>query len=175
MITKQSTPSSGSGLYTDEAIKKGTILFSHDDWVEDEKEGWVTLTAAEMQSLTGEKRSLFLRYCYDLDFDKTIGTFDWNCARHIANYMNHSCDPNMVYDSRDNIIARRDIAPGEELTVDYGTFIANFDQEFTCSCGAHNCRKKITKDDWKTLVPVYGIHFAAFLQDEIKKLRKEGA
>lgn len=35
-------------------------------------------------------------------------------------YMNHSCDPNLRVTEDDFLVAVRDIAPGEELTIDYG-------------------------------------------------------
>ncbi len=55
-------------------------------------------------------------------------------------YMNHSCDPNafirVVPGSKVGIFARRDIQPGEELTIDYGD---PYHPE-VCRCGAANCR-----------------------------------
>jgi hypothetical protein len=33
-------------------------------------------------------------------------------------YLNHACDPNALGTERDAIIAVRDIAPGEEITID---------------------------------------------------------
>lgn len=35
-------------------------------------------------------------------------------------YMNHSSDPNLRVTEDDFLVATRDIAPGEELTIDYG-------------------------------------------------------
>ena len=49
----------------------------------------------------------------------------------LANFMNHSCDPNT-----DGEIAIRDIKQDEELTYDY-----NDEEDFVCSCGSQNCRK----------------------------------
>lgn len=55
-------------------------------------------------------------------------------------YMNHSCDPNafirVVPGLKVAIFARRDILPGEELTIDYRD---PYHPE-VCRCGAANCR-----------------------------------
>ena len=55
-------------------------------------------------------------------------------------YINHSCDPNafirVVPGEKVAIFARRDIRPGEELTIDY----RDPDHPEVCRCGAANCR-----------------------------------
>ncbi|HEX8557522.1 MAG TPA: SET domain-containing protein-lysine N-methyltransferase [Pyrinomonadaceae bacterium] len=55
-------------------------------------------------------------------------------------YINHSCDPNafmrILPGERVAIFARRDIEPGEELTIDY----RDPDHPEVCKCGAANCR-----------------------------------
>jgi hypothetical protein len=56
-------------------------------------------------------------------------------------YLNHACAPNCEWDFRDDRIfirALRDIAPGEELTIDYA-----YEPEpplEACACGAAQCR-----------------------------------
>jgi len=55
-------------------------------------------------------------------------------------FMNHSCDPNafirVVPGLKVAVFARRDIQPGEELTIDYRD---PYHPE-VCRCGAANCR-----------------------------------
>jgi SET domain-containing protein len=55
-------------------------------------------------------------------------------------FINHSCDPNafirVVSAEKVAIFARRDIQPGEELTIDYRD---PYHPE-VCHCGAPNCR-----------------------------------
>ena len=57
-------------------------------------------------------------------------------------FINHSCDPNafmrILPGDRIAIFARRDIQPGEELTIDY----RDPDHPAVCRCGAPNCRSK---------------------------------
>jgi SET domain-containing protein len=69
---------------------------------------------------------------YDLD-----GDVEWNHARRI----NHSCDGNCEsQDVRGHvwIVARRDIAPGEELLYDYRFPFSEW-RHHPCRCGAKDC------------------------------------
>ncbi|MBO0709521.1 MAG: SET domain-containing protein-lysine N-methyltransferase [Candidatus Dormibacteraeota bacterium] len=58
-----------------------------------------------------------------------------------ANYGNHSCEPNTApLDPRQgDRVALRDIAAGEELTVDYAP-LSPLGWEMPCNCGAPGCR-----------------------------------
>jgi len=67
-------------------------------------------------------------------------------------YINHSCDPNadaVVIDGSLFIFALREIAPGEEVTVDY---LNSFEQDRSvCQCLAAACRQRYSKGriiDW---------------------------
>jgi SET domain-containing protein len=55
-------------------------------------------------------------------------------------YINHSCDPNafirIVPGLKVAVFARRDIQPGEELTINY----RDPEHPEVCRCGAPNCR-----------------------------------
>lgn len=65
------------------------------------------------------------------------GDVPWNPARRI----NHSCAPNCESEEERGriwIVARRDIAPGEELSYDYGFPIAE-GRDHPCRCGAPDC------------------------------------
>ena len=169
MIQKKSVRPGHWGIFSSDFIPEGKELFSKDEWTEDEKEGWTMLTVEEILELSPDRQELYLHFSYDLDFGCTIGTFDWKYARHVSNFMNHSCNPNMAYGPHDTIVASRDILPMEELTIDYGTFIVNFDQPFQCGCGVENCRHSILAEDWKKLAPLYGEQFPEFI---VKRLRK---
>jgi hypothetical protein len=157
------------GVFTRGSISANDLVFSFDDWIEDEQEGWITISSEELNNFSKEDRLKFLRYCYDRDFGVIIGTLEWDKAKHVSNFINHSCEPNLVYDYNDNIIASRDIAPGEELYLDYGNFIVNTDQDFTCGCGKSSCRKHIKKDDWKIVAHKYGFHFPKFLHPKLEE------
>jgi len=59
-------------------------------------------------------------------------------------FINHSCAPNTFFrctPERAEVYALRDIAAGEELTVDYGE--SHHNGHLPCACGAKNCRGRI--------------------------------
>jgi SET domain-containing protein len=59
-------------------------------------------------------------------------------------FTNHSCAPNAVLrirQGRVEIYAMRAIAPGEELTVDYGE--SHHEGRLACRCGAARCAGKL--------------------------------
>ena len=39
-----------------------------------------------------------------------------------------------------NVILNRDVKKGEELTLDYGSFLDETMEPFQCNCGSVNCR-----------------------------------
>ena len=99
-------------------------------------------------------------YSADDEFDDTYAlildgehdeTVLWDLVDQ-TRWFNHSCDPNTEVRSRwdDEAklvrawwVARRDIAPGEEITYDYA-FSAEVAE--VCHCGAANCRGLIVDD-----------------------------
>ena len=57
----------------------------------------------------------------------------------------HHCDPNCTVDMERRVfIARRDIATGERITMDYHETEDVLFRGFTCRCGAPNCRGRVT-------------------------------
>ena len=170
MIEKKMLGDDFYGIFATDFMSSGDLVYSWDGWVEDEVYGWDILTVDEVSRLKGIERKKFLRYAYDISFGSMVGTFDWSRAKHTSNFMNHSCQPNMVYDENNSIVAARDIYPGEELTVDYGNFIVNIDQDFNCNCGNFDCRHRVKKDDWKKLVFKLGYQFPVFMHEEIRKV-----
>ncbi|HWH63837.1 MAG TPA: SET domain-containing protein-lysine N-methyltransferase, partial [Ginsengibacter sp.] len=66
----------------------------------------------------------------------------WDNAPAEWSPQNHSCDPNTKYSGL-NVIATKPITIGEELTLDYTSFLNNEMESFICNCGAGNCKKVI--------------------------------
>jgi len=86
-----------------------------------------------------------------------------------AHYANHACDPNAWYGDAYTFVARRDIAAGAEITIDYGTISGADGLDMTCQCGATGCRGVITSDDWRIpeLHDRYRGHWAPALEARI--------
>jgi hypothetical protein len=136
-------------------------------------EGWVRLDRRQVRKLPRDAKKLFLRYGLDQDFDQIIGPVDIRYVTTPDNFINHSCDPNLRYDADGNVVAARAIAQGEQVFIDYGCFIVNFDEPFDCACGAPNCRGRIRKQDWKKLAATYGMNMPRYLHNKIATLRNE--
>ncbi|MGE5426230.1 MAG: SET domain-containing protein [Bacillota bacterium] len=96
-----------------------------------------------------------------------------NNGESLGYFINHSCEPNTWMSGAFTIIARRDIAPGEEVTADYALWEArgdDFVSKWECKCGKPNCRKRITGKDWKSadLQERYKDHFSPLINKWIK-------
>jgi hypothetical protein len=92
----------------------------------------------------------------------------------LAHLVNHSCNPNAGFAGQIATVAVRDIAVGEEICFDYAMCDGSPYDEFTCLCGAANCRKRISGNDWQIpeLWERYKGHFSPYLQRRIDQLRK---
>jgi SET domain-containing protein len=90
-----------------------------------------------------KRRSELSKFTYLFTLDP-YWTIDGAAGGSGAEYVNHSCEPNLVSRIvRGHIlyVALRDIQPGEELTIDY-----RFDKDVekvVCRCGSVNCRGTI--------------------------------
>jgi hypothetical protein len=62
-------------------------------------------------------------------------------------HVNHSCDPNAYehFDGDSYLVARRTIATGDEITIDYNINITN-GTAWACHCGAKRCRGEVAGD-----------------------------
>jgi uncharacterized protein len=92
-----------------------------------------------------------------------------------GDYINHSCNPNAGISGNIGVVAMRDIAANEEVCYDYAMTDGTSYDEFTCACGAPNCRGRITGDDWRNpiLWERYDGYFSFYLQRRIEQLKSE--
>ena len=92
----------------------------------------------------------------------------------LTDFINHSCDPNVWMQDEVTLEARRDIAIGEELTIDYAMFEGSEDwvPPWACLCGSACCRGEFTGQDWrrKDLQERYRDHFSPFINERIRRL-----
>jgi hypothetical protein len=91
----------------------------------------------------------------------------------VAGSINHSCDSNLWLPDEVTIVARRAIAPGEELTLDYALTTVEPDWQLDqhCQCGTTSCRQIIRGTDWQLpdVQQRYRGHFAPFINERIRK------
>ncbi len=103
----------GVGVFAIRPIPKGTLLFSSDEeicWIE----------GKEIAKLPKTLRELYEDFCI-------IKDGRYGCPRNFNDltmgwYLNDSTTPNIVVDEDYNLWAVRDIAEGEELTIDSSRF-----------------------------------------------------
>jgi hypothetical protein len=128
-VIKNSSRIHGRGLFAIAAIAKGEIVVV---------KGGVVMSRARRDEL-----------------EKTLGPFDVQIGDDLfigpdtpqtleAGMMNlnHSCDPNVVFEGQITFVAWRDIAAGEELTLDYATGDDVAGGKSVAKIGAiRNCRK----------------------------------
>ena len=90
-----------------------------------------------------KKRSHEREFTYFFTLDP-YWTIDGAVGGSGAEYINHSCEPNLtsrIVKGHILYVSLRDIRPGEELTIDY-----RFDKKVervACKCGAEKCRGTI--------------------------------
>jgi len=112
-IYKDSSKIDGMGIFAGEFVPKGTIIYYHSS--EDNH-----LLKTEFLSLSDEEKERIYKFGVEDEGGNWVVT-DGDA--------NHSCDANILSLFVDGIycdIAARDIQAGEEVTIDYGLFIARF-------------------------------------------------
>lgn len=90
-----------------------------------------------------------------------------------ADNFNHSCNPNAGLLGQNALVAMRGILSGEEVCFDYAMIDSTPYDEFQCSCGEPNCRKRIKATDWQLpeLWKRYEGYFSPYIQTWIDQLK----
>lgn len=132
------SPEIGVGVFARAPIPKGTVVY-----IKDPLE--ICIPSDDTRLLQEGVRSIIDRYSYTEANGNRILSWD------LAKYVNHSCDPNTISTGYGFEIAIRDIAPGDEITDDYG--LLNIEQVMACNCGSSRCRKRIRPDDLQRHYP----------------------
>ena len=125
---------SGYGIFANQRIKKFEVIFSGEGL----SQRIVSKSYVEANWNQRQKTD-FKHYAYPISKEVYI-LWDENPVNWAP--QNHSCTPNTAYDGL-NVIALRDITRGEELTVDYASFIDESMDPFACHCGSENCREMV--------------------------------
>lgn len=103
----------GIGLFSDEDIKRGTIVWKTNDEVsfnKYSKEEWNQLK----KRLSKECFKQIKKYSYMHDYDGC-----WRIDLDDARFINHSENPNTVISRNKNLITTRLIKKGEEILINY--------------------------------------------------------
>jgi len=146
----------GKGLFAEEDIKEGEIVFIKNGHIVNHEE------MMELEERLGE-------YSLQITDDFYLCSRTQEEVESTAIFINHSCDPNVGPDGQVSFVALRDIEFGEELCYDYA-MTTDRDYSLDCNCGSQQCRGVITGKDWQLeeLQDRYGDNFAWFI---LKKIR----
>ena len=118
------SPIHGVGLFADEVIPKGTIIWKYHPELDR------AYTDEDLKSFDEESTKFLITYCF-----KYSGKY-YLCVDN-ARFMNHSENPSCVDVGDDSVtetdmgytMTGRDIQVGEELTCDYSGFGSNHSKE----------------------------------------------
>jgi len=146
------------GMYALEAIKPGDLVEAH------EEQSHVLVSEKHVrENWNAEQQSWFAQYAYPLTDEVFVS---WSPDPEHWKPINHSCNPNAWLRGL-NLVARRKIRAGEEITIDYATFYNERMDDFVCHCGAAGCRKIIRGTDYREdFVAAYGDHVSDYVRSK---------
>ena len=151
------TADCGYGVLAREPIPAGTLVVMF---------GGIVITAAEFEELPVSMQ----HFPFQVADDLFLGPRDESDIG-MGERINHSCAPSVGFSGAIALVALRDIAKGEPITLDYATCVASDDDAFRmeCRCGASNCRGTITGQDWKIPDVQERLfrHFQPFIQTKV--------
>ena len=161
------SPIEGKGMFASAPIKQGevvniwggAVLLTEDDIAGNQAKKWQA--KGYVWATIGE--GLYLARLLRED------------EEDLTNFINHSCDPNVWMQDEVTLVARQDIAVGQELTIDYALFEGTEDwvSPWKCHCGSELCRGSHTGTAWrrKELQIRYRNHFSPFICERIRRLQ----
>jgi hypothetical protein len=115
----------GKAIYAGQRFAKGQEIVTFHGPVEDRSALPAELTLANDRFL-------------QIDRDRFIGP-----SGDVDDLINHSCDPTAGIESSQlgvRVVALRDLAAGEEVTIDYSTTTLDAEWSMECYCGSRACR-----------------------------------
>lgn len=132
----------GYGIYATQDLAAGQLIFKG----EEKSQRLVTRRHVD-QHWTAAEKETFRRYAYPIS-DEVFILWDNNPAEWAP--QNHSCNPNTAYDGL-NVLSLHAITKGEELTLDYASFLDENMEPFQCRCGSANCRGTVSGQPKNTI------------------------
>ncbi|MDP2479174.1 MAG: hypothetical protein Q8W51_11825 [Candidatus Palauibacterales bacterium] len=146
----------GYGLHATRALHAGERILAF----EERAHTLVSLSRVEA-SWDEFRRSWFDRYAWPLTEETWV---IWSENPEEWKPVNHSCDPSAWLEGLD-VVARRPLAPGDEITLDYATFYNERMPAFECACGSEACRGIVRGTDClEPFVERYGEHVSDYVR-----------
>ncbi|MEO8172833.1 MAG: SET domain-containing protein-lysine N-methyltransferase [Sediminibacterium sp.] len=89
-------------------------------------------------------------------------------------YINHSCEPNVFFDTTGmQLLALKEIQPGDELMFFYPSSEWNMTQAFDCFCGTAKCLHRIQGAAHLTKEEATRYKLTGFIQQQLLKRKKK--
>jgi MFS family permease len=155
-VTVRPSPIEGSGLFATEPIRAGeTVAVVGGEPIDDQRLAQIDASGQPYDSIAVAAGVHLL-----LD------------SAHPIRYGNHSCTPNLWLADATTLVARRDIAAGDELTQDYAVYTGVESWTMPCHCDTDGCRRVVTGRDWRLpqLRQAYGDRWSPALLVRIRQL-----
>ncbi len=152
----------GLGLVATRAVDAGEVVIR----LEETPQRIVSLARVEA-AWPERERERFDRHAWPLSDDVWVlwedDPEDWRIPRH-------SCDPNVWFEGLD-LVARRPIEGGGEITVDYATFHTERMPALSCECGSTMCREVIIAGpEADNALAAYGEHLSPYKRQRLAPL-----
>jgi D-alanine--D-alanine ligase len=125
----------GYGIYATRDMEANDLIFKGEEMAQR-----IVTRRHVLQNWNIKEKEIFARYAYPLSNEVYL-LWDDNPGGWAP--QNHSCNANTGYSGL-NVIALRSIQKGEELTLNYASFLDETMEPFNCQCGAPNCSGLIT-------------------------------
>lgn len=160
-LVVRDSPIDGRGLFLDVGLPAGTVVV---------RLGGRLVSSAELEAvLRGAEADPEAPYVDTVTVDDDAHlVLPPNTPAH---FVNHRCDPTLWLVGPYELATRRDVAAGEEATIDYGTVSGADGFAMACRCGAAACRGEVTSADWARaeLQERYRGHWPPALQTRIDR------
>lgn len=132
---------------------------------------------ARRSFVTGEQITVFS--AGTISPEPTWLTIQVGARKHITlqpdflQYTNHSCDPNVFFDTGTmQLVALKDIVPGEELTFFYPSTEWRMSQPFHCYCGSPACLGTIRGAQFLSREQQSKYRLTSFIRQELAKQKR---
>lgn len=150
------TPGGGYGMIANRELAPGALIEGFE-----ERPHVLVSREHVRRTWPAEQQRTFAQYAYPITEDTYVM---WSQNPEEWKPLNHACDPNAWLDGL-NLVARRPIVRGEQITVDYATFCNEMMEDFLCSCGSVLCRGIVRgSDHLEPFVARYGEHVSDYVR-----------
>lgn len=125
----------GYGIFATQDMLPGEVIFKGEEMSQR-----IVTQRHVSENWNIKEKEIFAKYAYPLS-NQVYLLWDDNPGGWAP--QNHSCNANTGYSGL-NVVALTPIKKGDELTLNYASFLDEKMEPFNCRCGAPNCRGLIT-------------------------------